>query len=262
MLLTRLAHYFAQRPTASTSSSTASSTLRTPAAGSGWSEVFLDEEAAARLPASKSIEMGHSILLLPGLATRQECEELRIEASCVAAACSSTVTFLTVQDKIGAVGTGLVDSLLKRAISRVHSRLPELLPSLFGDCLEEPSCLHNHRLNFSEDEPWIIVYGAGGEFLPHVDGQALTVLMPLSDERDGAFAGGGTAFWSQQDLQGPGSLQPPTRILSPTAGTAVVFGGNVTHAGHPVSCGERSVLVASFSPHPQKARMYGAVQGG
>jgi hypothetical protein len=40
---------------------------------------------------------------------------------------------------------------------------------------------------------------------------------------------------------------PPTFIARPPAGTALVFGGKLTHAGHPVASGERVVFVASFS---------------
>lgn len=39
-------------------------------------------------------------------------------------------------------------------------------------------------------------------------------------------------------------------IVTPKGGTALVFGGNITHAGQPVTSGERLVLVASFSQRP------------
>ena len=40
---------------------------------------------------------------------------------------------------------------------------------------------------------------------------------------------------------------PPTKILRPELGAALVFGGDVTHAGMPVEDGTRAVFVASFS---------------
>ena len=40
---------------------------------------------------------------------------------------------------------------------------------------------------------------------------------------------------------------PPTAVLRPPLGTAILFGGDVTHAGLPVEAGTRAVLVASFS---------------
>ena len=36
-------------------------------------------------------------------------------------------------------------------------------------------------------------------------------------------------------------------VLAPPAGTALLFGGDVTHAGQPVAAGQRAVFVASFS---------------
>lgn len=41
---------------------------------------------------------------------------------------------------------------------------------------------------------------------------------------------------------------PPTHLITPDVGTALVFGGNVTHAAQPILSGERIVFVASFSP--------------
>ena len=43
-------------------------------------------------------------------------------------------------------------------------------------------------------------------------------------------------------------LMRATTSESPPAGTALLFGGHVTHAGMPVTAGERAVFVASFSP--------------
>ena len=133
-------------------------------------------------------------------------------------------------------------------------------------------------LKFSSREPAINVYTPGGEFLAHKDAQALTVLLPLSrpthqvdlldddthqdgtikdadDEKirvvtsssddDPGFHGGGTALWSQN---APGHrVEAPSLILKPPAGTALLFGGCVTHAGVAVEAGTRVVFVASFS---------------
>ena len=73
-----------------------------------------------------------------------------------------------------------------------------------------------------------------------------------------AFSGGGTSFWSATEASaasraaGEAALHvnprsDPAFVLRPPAGTALVFGGNVTHAGESVVDGERAVLVASFS---------------
>ena len=41
---------------------------------------------------------------------------------------------------------------------------------------------------------------------------------------------------------------PPTFTLAPPAGTALLFGGQATHAAQPVTAGERCVFVGSFTP--------------
>ena len=40
---------------------------------------------------------------------------------------------------------------------------------------------------------------------------------------------------------------PPALLLRPARGTALLWGGSVTHAGQPVTAGQRSVFVASMS---------------
>ena len=55
----------------------------------------------------------------------------------------------------------------------------------------------------------------------------------------------GTGFWAQDSLGH--RVEAPTAVLRPPAGTALLFGGHVTHAGIPVTAGERAVFVASFS---------------
>ena len=42
--------------------------------------------------------------------------------------------------------------------------------------------------------------------------------------------------------------RPPTLALNPPTGSAILFGGTVTHAGLAVTSGVRGVFVASFSP--------------
>ena len=87
---------------------------------------------------------------------------------------------------------------------------------------------------------------------------ALTVLMPLTSPA--AFVGGGTGFWAGNRDVDEQPATAPSRVLKPALGTAIVFGGDVTHAGMPVEEGLRSVLVASFStrtPCSPKERVHG-----
>eukprot|EP00966_Prymnesium_polylepis_P117351 2712039-Prymnesium_polylepis.1 len=100
-------------------------------------------------------------------------------------------------------------------------------------------------LAYSCREPSVNVYTLTGEFSPHKDQQALTILLPLSSpELD--FEGGGTAFWAQ-DSRGH-RVAPPSLVLRPPAGTALLFGGQVTHAGLPVEWGVRACFVRQLSP--------------
>lgn len=74
---------------------------------------------------------------------------------------------------------------------------------------------------------------------------ALTVLIPLTSPME--FSGGGTGFWAGNRATDESPESEPTLVLKPALGSALVFGGDVTHAGIPVQDGVRSVLVASFS---------------
>ena len=113
------------------------------------------------------------------------------------------------------------------------------------------------ELEWSEGEPAINVYTEAGSFGTHQDHMALTVLLPLTPPT--SFEGGGTGFWSHGEEQRWTGLRlrnslpaqppegPPTTVIKPLAGAALVFGGDVFHAGMPVESGLRSVFVASFS---------------
>jgi hypothetical protein len=154
-----------------------------------------------------------------------------------------------------APGAELCDALLLRALSIMDRQInSQLTRDLFGDCLvDASSCRYNPRLKFATGEPAINVYSSGGAFKPHEDKEALTILVPLSGASE--FDGGGTAFWSRSDA-GPGgsvsvnegTMQEPTLVLKPAAGTAIIFGGDVTHAGQACTGGRRCIFVASFSP--------------
>lgn len=240
--------------------------VRSPASGDGWREVFLGKRAASFASASEALAGGYSVLVLDGAATPAECEALRREASSLAertrgsgaearAASDPERCRLPVREHLGAEGLALYDAVLSRTCASVAGALPDFVKALFGDRLEGATCLNNDGLKFSPGEPAINVYGVGGAFRAHEDGESLSVVMPLNG--GGAFAGGGTAFWSPSQeypvyagsgpsppLRGP----PPAFELAPEAGTAFVFVGSVTHSAHPLTSGERCVSVCSFSP--------------
>jgi hypothetical protein len=147
----------------------------------------------------------------------------------------------------------ICDLLLRRALRLVEAELPVLATSWFG----QSSALAEMEFAFSMREPAVNEYCAGGEFEPHTDKQHLTVLVPLSDPA--SFSGGGTAFWACTDATAGDRLglcaaaQPPVLALRSPVGTALLFGGDVTHAGLPVLSGTRHVFVASFSLSPRRA---------
>jgi hypothetical protein len=69
---------------------------------------------------------------------------------------------------------------------------------------------------FSQFEPAVNRYAAGGDFPPHIDGHALT-LNVLLEPSGRKFEGGGTCFW---DEDGGGCDKEPTVLVQPTtAGT-------------------------------------------
>ena len=77
------------------------------------------------------------------------------------------------------------------------------------------------------------VYQGNGYFGAHKDHLALTILMPLtSAETD--FEGGGTGYWSGNRDTDENPQTSPDLILKPQPGSALIFGGDVTHAGLPI----------------------------
>ena len=103
----------------------------------------------------------------------------------------------------------------------------------------------NNQLTFSTREPAINVYEAPyGHFAMHKDNQDLSIVMPLSDPSVD-FEGGGTAFWSQNFPKE--GMDDPSLILKPPPGTAMMWGGRVSHKGMHLRRGTRVVFVVSFS---------------
>ena len=150
-----------------------------------------------------------------------------------------------------------LQTILARVTEYIDRELPSLVQVLFLGASDEPkgenendnnSLTHlfqSDELQYSSREPAINVYRAGGDFDRHKDDQALTVLISLSCA-DQDYGGGGTAFWSQADSKA--KALEPSLVVRPPAGTVILFGGCVTHAGRAVESGCRVVFVASFSP--------------
>ena len=244
---------------------------RKPLACAACTEHFLNANSAAAVDLSTSVAEGHSILLLHNHATSAEVEALRMEASNTAAAESLRPATdktrpwwslqevrgrmrLPIEHAFGEATRNRCDQLLVRAVTTLHTHAPKLVPILFEDRLDAANAttlIHDEKVIFSPREPAINVYTERGRFKPHKDHEVLTVLVPLS--APDAFDGGGTCFWSLDQLdKGVSPLEKfmtsPRLVLTPPPGTAIVFAGCITHAARAVKGGERCVLVASFSP--------------
>jgi len=146
----------------------------------------------------------------------------------------------------------LAHILLSRALCHLEQLRPDIAFALFSEASE----LCDLSFKFSGDEPMLNRYTAGGVFAPHQDGHALTILVPLSTAGVD-FEGGGTAFWSEATIGSDptvASTFPPSQVLKPPIGTALLWAGHMTHAGLPVTWGKRHVFVASFDLRPNLQR--------
>lgn len=155
-----------------------------------------------------------------------------------------------------AVSEFIEERILERAFDYIdHELCQSVKETLFGnDDISLLELFQNKALIWSNREPAVNVYEAGGHFGMHKDNQALTILLPLSSRGDDAdFTGGGTAFYSQTHPRE--SMHAPSLVLAPQAGTALLFGGQVYHKGLTIHTGHRVVFVASFS-RPRKSKTW------
>jgi hypothetical protein len=140
----------------------------------------------------------------------------------------------------------------ERLLPWVSRALPSVVDMVWKRSQVEPTgdALCDCPLVFSVNEPAVNRYASGGRFEPHTDKMSLTLNVLL---REGAFDGGGTQFWCEDDLDGTMAIlgwddgAAPTLRVEPGAGVGVVFNGTVKHAGRVVTGGVRHVLVASLS---------------
>ena len=240
-----------------------------PISCAALSSAWWHEELCARkeLCATESLALGHSVAVVPGFASTAECEKLTSMATKLAqdpppqltgddASLTAGRLRLPAASWPDSAARALSDALVRRALAFAREQLPSLAEERFGP----PEPKGPPPLLFSHGEPAVNVYREGGQFQPHEDLQSLTVLVSLCDP--GAYGGGGTAFWSEEVRGAAREAGPPSLVLRPAAGTALLFVGSVTHAGLPVISGTRHVFVASFSSQRgYKPHAHGALQG-
>jgi hypothetical protein len=256
----------------------------------------------ATLPPLDDGSSGHSVTTIPDFATQDECRSLIDSASLLlssgqAETLKTSIAFINLNNGLAVGGalpprlrlpiaTPLNSALLLRLLALLEEdELSGLAMALFG----QRANLDSMSRTFSDGEPAVNIYGPGGEFAPHTDKEALSLLIPLSPSA--AFRGGGTAFWSdshfawgggsgidggqqkqhghqasavegqqnnQQHMQHASQMsdrstwRPHCHVVAAAPGTAVVFRGNITHAGLPVSWGTRHLFVMSFSLRPKR----------
>lgn len=243
--------------------------------------VWLDPAAEReRSNLGEAVAASEVVLVVPGVADGDEVDAL-VAAGIAATDGSKARSRLSVSDA-GAFSldtVALVDAVLLRALDALDASAPSIYATLFDgtdgrawsarqpprspgggspgavpDARAAAGCgtlrglYAAGELEWSEGEPAINVYEAGGAFSAHKDHLALSVLVPLSDAgRD--FAGAGTGYWPPEASDLPDGADPgdPPFALAPPRGSALVFGGNAVHSGLPVASGIRCVLVASFS---------------
>ncbi|CAE7218466.1 HGT1 [Symbiodinium natans] len=207
----------------------------------GYYEVAIGEE--------RSLFLHNSLLLLPNFLSHGDCHSLRAaadqrlaqpeaakqvsRASDGYAACREGLDRLPVAE-LGPAAQAISDQILGRLLHFFES-----IPALAQQIFQRSEGLAKLRFTFASGEPAVNRYEAGGGFGPHTDKEMVTVNIVLSEPD--AFSGGGTMFWPE------GASVEELVLLRPQKGVAVLFHGQLKHAGRAVARGLRHLYVASFS---------------
>eukprot|EP00747_Dinoflagellata_sp_TGD_P104576 gnl/TRDRNA2_/TRDRNA2_169281_c1_seq10.p1 gnl/TRDRNA2_/TRDRNA2_169281_c1~~gnl/TRDRNA2_/TRDRNA2_169281_c1_seq10.p1 ORF type:complete len:316 (+),score=26.77 gnl/TRDRNA2_/TRDRNA2_169281_c1_seq10:70-1017(+) len=209
---------------------------------------------------SSKLFSNNSVLLVPGMLSKAECETL-IRAAEIGLAQGLAVDetcpagrdlqgFCPMEglpvEELGADAQELSRRLLReRLLPFLEQHLPQVAAELFGRSTD----LNGLQFEFGRagEEPAINRYTARGGFYAHADDRSITLYVLLSDE--GKFSGGGTAFWrqgiEQKDVEDWNLTEDI--LMTPGQGTAVIFNGRTTHSGKVLESGTRHLWVASFS---------------
>ena len=145
-------------------------------------------------------------------------------------------------DRLGREDRASFNELLRRVLDLIDAQMPSIA-QLFHE-------VEMQSLRAMHESLRAMRCRASGRCNAHVDRQTLTVLIPLSTPE--SYEGGGTGFWSRE-ARASGrwsdrkSDVPPSVVLRPERGTAILYGGTVPHAGMPVLHGCRAIFLASFS---------------
>jgi hypothetical protein len=247
-----------------------------------WSELSIRHGGSAvpgstPLSAAAALASSDSVLLLPAVASAAECDAVvqacsqalelgqrlvRLPSIAMAAAAERDVDAVdgappagAQLSQIPAEADAICDIILRRVLAVVDRELGPVVVSQFGTTsLSE--LLAAGELEFASREPAVNVYAEGGNFPPHEDHQALTVLVPLSEH-----GGGGTGFWASDDegahpAQDAGTVFWAQDAKEEEEGTLAAgfggfggfgeFGGSTEEGSTEEDDGEEESSVASF----------------
>ena len=205
----------------------------------------------------------NTIVVLPNLMSSEECELLVNEAEKILREkesnniCGCKTESWTIYSSFDDECQEIMDRVLGRdVLSFICQRLPQVATRLFSTSFSDMSHVRGIRkdrrdsakdvMGYYWDDPVIIKYDAGNELAPHEDMRELTIVVPLNPLGDYPMVGGGTRFWVEgispacADSDGGVSLMP-------SAGTGILFNGDITHSGNAVEAGTRFVLMTSIA---------------
>ena len=206
----------------------------------------------------------NSILLLPNMLSSIECELLMRSAEAAAQSknylhrdaaahqSDQSMTRVRIEDMDNTANELSRTILMDRLIPFLEQEVPQAADTLFG----QHEGLRSMHASFSGEEPCVNIYSKGGEFSAHEDGYQVTVNVLLSDPS--SFEGGGTSFWPEGRAESGGCHAH----VQPEQGMAVVFNGEITHAGRAVVSGRRLLYVASFDLEAGEGQAGAARAGG
>jgi len=223
---------------------------------------------------------GNSVIVVPSLASDEECEALsdeghqavlrgslargvsppscvrlplmvrgqsREDASKAKDRCEQDLQNWSSQAALSEAADAIGETIFLRVLGFVDEHFPSIAQRTFGAGKgSAPSLVEMYtadELEYAPYEPAVNVYGVTGGFEPHKDYHGLTMLLALS--APDAFVDGGTAFWSGEAAAD--ELEEPSLVLKPSRGSVLLFGGQVMHSALSIKAGSRLVFVGSFS---------------
>ena len=214
----------------------------------------------------------NSIVVLPNLMSLEECKLIVQDAERILdenkrkniKGCKTESW--TIYSRFNAQSQQIMDRVLgKDVISFLQLRMPTIANKILkhDNCNNENNknkCITSRRtststststkelMSFYWDDPVVIKYVEGNKLAPHEDMRELTVVIPLNPLDDFPLGGesGGTRFWlggtTPENADSTGGVS-----VKPSAGSGILFNGEITHSGNPVYSDTRFVLMSSIT---------------